>query len=61
MVSNAHVKITDISGNVVYKTHPTEAWPPGRKNYSGERARTGVYIVLCEVIDDGSGTWVTEF
>lgn len=48
LVENADVKITDIAGNVVYKTiaNGGQAVWDG-KTITGNRATTGVYLVLC--------------
>ncbi|MCC6690532.1 MAG: T9SS type A sorting domain-containing protein [Bacteroidia bacterium] len=60
LVKNADVKITDISGTLIYKTKALggQAIWDG-KNFDGERARTGVYLVFCSN-DDGSKTFVTK-
>lgn len=60
LVSNADVKISDIVGNVVYQTKSEggQATWNGR-NFSGERVRTGVYLVFC-TNDDGSKKYVTK-
>ena len=47
LVSNANVKITDISGSLVFETTANGGqaiW--SGKNKNGERASTGVYLVL---------------
>jgi hypothetical protein len=61
LVANAHVKITDVSGNVVYETTANggqATW--SGTNYQGVRAHTGVYVVYVSN-DDGSATCVTKF
>jgi len=60
LVGNASVKITDVSGQVVYqaKANGGEAVWNGN-NFDGERAQTGVYIVFV-TNDDGSETCVTK-
>lgn len=58
--ANARVKITDISGNLVYQTvsNGGEATWDG-KNFSGVEASSGVYLVLI-VNPDGSDTAVSK-
>jgi len=54
LVENSSVKITDISGNLVYETTSTggqATWD--LRNYRSERAATGVYLVFCSN-EDGS-------
>ena len=60
LISNADVKISDIVGNVVYQTKSEggQATWNGR-NFSGERVKTGVYLVFC-TNDDGSKTYATK-
>jgi ligand-binding sensor domain-containing protein len=61
LVTDANVKITDVSGNLVFSTVAnggTAVW--NGKLFSGERASTGVYLVFCSN-DDGSQTKVTKF
>jgi len=60
LVANADVKITDITGTLIYQTvaEGGQAVWDG-KNYSGERAKTGVYLVFCSN-SDGSKTLVTK-
>ncbi len=60
LVSDVNVKITDISGNIVYETTAEggQATWDG-KNFSGQRVSTGVYLVFCSN-DDGSKTYVTK-
>lgn len=60
LVGNSEVKITDIAGNLVYETISeggTATWDG--KTLSGERVKTGVYIVFSSS-DDGSETEVTK-
>lgn len=47
LYSNAQVKITDVNGNVIYagKANGTQMVWDG-KNYKGERAQSGVYLVF---------------
>ncbi len=48
LVNNVNVKITDISGQLVYETTALGGqaiW--NGKNYSGKRVNTGVYLVFC--------------
>ena len=61
LVTDADVKITDVSGNLVFSTVAnggTAIW--NGKLYSGQRAATGVYLVFC-TNEDGSQTKVTKF
>jgi len=60
LVSDADVKITDISGAVIYSTKAQggQATWDG-KNFKGEKAHTGVYMVYCSN-SDGSKTYVTK-
>lgn len=60
LVRDANVKITDINGNVVYETYALggQAVWDGR-NFSGEKAQSGVYIVFASN-EDGSVTLVTK-
>ncbi len=48
LARNTNVKITDVSGNLVYETTSTggqATWD--LMNYRGQRASTGVYLALC--------------
>lgn len=60
LVSNVNVKITDISGNLVFETTALggQAIWDG-KNLNGERVQTGVYLVFCSN-EDGTNTFVTK-
>lgn len=60
LVKNADVKITDISGTLIYATRAEggQAIWDGR-NFDGDRARSGVYLVFISN-DDGSDTMVTK-
>lgn len=60
LVSDVNVKITDISGNIVYETTAEggQATWDG-KNFSGRRVSTGVYLIFC-TNDDGSKTHITK-
>ena len=60
LVSNVNVKITDISGNIVYETTAEggQATWDG-KNFDGKRPSTGIYLVFC-TNDDGSKTYITK-
>ncbi len=60
LASDVNVKITDISGNIVYETDAEggQATWNGR-NFSGSRVSTGVYLVFC-TNDDGSKTHITK-
>lgn len=60
LVTDAHVRITDISGNMVYETKAIggqAVWDG--KNFNGERVRSGVYIVFAANAD-ASETCVTK-
>ena len=60
LVRDADVKITDVSGNIVYSTVAkggTAVW--NGNLYSGQRAATGVYLVF-STNADGSQTQVTK-
>jgi flagellar hook assembly protein FlgD len=60
LVANVNVKITDISGNLVYETKSLGGqaiW--SGKNFAGEKVYTGVYLVFC-TNEDGSKTHVTK-
>ncbi|MDF1559722.1 MAG: T9SS type A sorting domain-containing protein [Bacteroidales bacterium] len=60
LVENSSVKITDISGNLVYETTSTggqATWD--LHNYRSERVTTGVYLVFCSN-EDGSLAKVTK-
>ena len=60
LVANANVKITDISGNIVYETTAIggQAIWYG-KNFSGKKVQTGVYLVFVSN-EDGSKTYITK-
>jgi hypothetical protein len=60
LVTDANVKITDVSGNIVYETTALggQAIWDGR-SFSGKRVQTGVYLVFC-TNEDGSKTHVTK-
>ncbi|MEZ5045375.1 MAG: T9SS type A sorting domain-containing protein [Chitinophagaceae bacterium] len=61
LVGNADVRITDISGQLVYKTKAQggqASW--NGKNYTGHKPRTGVYYVFV-TNQDGSETKVGKF
>lgn len=60
LVENADVKIADVAGNVVYHTVANGGqaiW--NGKNFRGERAQTGVYIVYI-TNEDGTQTCTTK-
>jgi ligand-binding sensor domain-containing protein len=60
LVENTIVKITDISGNLVYQTKSLggqASWDGS--GHGGRRVATGVYLVFCSN-DDGSKTYVTK-
>jgi hypothetical protein len=60
LVENVNVKITDISGALVYETKALggQAIWYG-KNFKGEKSKSGVYMVFCSN-EDGSQTFVTK-
>jgi ligand-binding sensor domain-containing protein len=60
LVADVSVKITDISGNIVYETvaEGGQATWDGR-NFSGRRVSTGVYLVFCSN-EDGTKTTITK-
>lgn len=60
LVANVNVKITDVSGNIVYETQALggQAIWDGN-NFRGERVGTGVYLIFCSN-DDGTKTHVTK-
>ncbi|MFI5220695.1 MAG: two-component regulator propeller domain-containing protein [Bacteroidia bacterium] len=58
LVNNAHVKITDIAGNLVYEAISNGGmitW--NAQNFNGKRVATGVYLIYSSN-DDASDTWV---
>jgi sugar lactone lactonase YvrE len=61
LVRDAYVKITDVAGALIYETRALggQAVWNGR-NYNGDRARSGVYLVF-STNQDGTETFVTKF
>ena len=60
LVENTDIKITDISGNLVYSTTSLggqAVWDG--KNLNGNRVRTGVYLVFC-ADEFGEETHITK-
>lgn len=60
VMNNGNVKITDISGTLVYETTALGGqaiW--NGKNFKGEKAHTGVYLVFCSDAD-GTNTCITK-
>jgi hypothetical protein len=60
LVENSSVKITDVSGNLVWETTSLggqATWD--LRNYRGQRVATGVYLVFCTT-EDGSLAGVTK-
>ena len=60
LAENARVKFTDVNGNIVYETRALggqAVW--NGKLYSGQRAKSGVYLVFA-MNSDGSSTMVTK-
>ncbi len=60
LIANSDVKITDISGTLVYQTTSLggQAFWDG-KNFKGEKAHTGVYLVFC-ADQEGKNSCVTK-
>ncbi|HIE15446.1 MAG TPA: T9SS type A sorting domain-containing protein, partial [Bacteroidales bacterium] len=60
LVRNAHVKITDISGNLVYETIANGGMATWNgKDFQGNKVHTGIYLAFCSN-DDGSETKVIK-
>jgi hypothetical protein len=60
LVKDANVKITDVSGILVYETKSEGGqaiW--NGKNFKGEKIKTGVYFVFCSS-EDGTDKLVTK-
>ena len=60
LVKDTHVKITDLTGNLVYETLAVggqAVW--NGKNYNDKRVSTGVYLVFCSN-QDGTLTHITK-
>lgn len=60
LVRNGNVKITDITGTLVYETTALGGqaiW--NGKNFKGDKAHTGVYLVFCSD-SDGKNTCITK-
>jgi hypothetical protein len=60
LTNDAIVKITDIYGNLIYETKAeggTAVW--NAKNYNGEKAKTGVYLIFSSS-EDGVETYVAK-
>jgi hypothetical protein len=60
LMRNTEIRITDISGNLVYKTVSEggqATWD--LTTYNGERVSTGVYLVFC-ASEDGTSALVTK-
>jgi hypothetical protein len=60
LMRNSQIKITDISGNLVYEMNSEggqASWD--LKTYNGKRVSTGVYLVFCSS-EDGSQSFVTK-
>jgi len=60
MVYQTNIKITDLTGNIVYETKSEggRATWDGR-NFSGQRVATGVYLVFCTT-EDAKKTFITK-
>lgn len=60
LLTNAQVKITDVTGNIVFETRAEggqASW--NGRNFSGKKVASGVYLALL-TNDDGSQTEVTK-
>ena len=60
LMPDSRIKITDISGNLVYETESAggeASWD--LKTYNGKRVATGVYLVFC-ASSDGTQSCVTK-
>jgi hypothetical protein len=60
LIRDSQIRITDISGNLVYETVSDggqATW--NLKTYNGRHVATGVYLVFC-ASDDGSQSFVTK-
>ena len=60
LVTNANVKITDISGNLVYETQAEggqATW--NGLNFDGVKVKTGVYLAFCSD-EEGDKTFITK-
>jgi len=60
LIENTQLKITDISGNLVFETYSLGGqaiW--NGKNLSGERVHTGVYLIFCSD-QEGEQTFVSK-
>ena len=60
LLTDAVVKITDVSGNLIYQTVSLggQATWDGR-SFEGEKAHTGVYLIFCSD-EDGNMNHVTK-
>ncbi len=60
LMTNTNVKITDVSGNIVFETTSLggQAIWDG-KNFAGKRVHTGIYLVFCSN-EDGTKTHITK-
>lgn len=60
LINNGNVKISDISGTLVFETTALggQAYWNG-KNFNGEKAHTGVYLIFCSDVD-GENTCITK-
>ena len=60
LVSDVNVKITDVTGNIVFEAQALGGqvnWDGN--NFSGQRVQTGVYLIFCSN-EDGTKTHVTK-
>jgi len=60
LMRDSHIRITDISGNLVFETESDGGQASWDLNtYNGKRVSTGVYLVFC-ASSDGSQSAVTK-
>jgi hypothetical protein len=60
LIKDTQIKITDISGNLVFETMSEggqASWD--LSTYNGRRVTTGVYLIFC-ANNDGSKSYVTK-
>ena len=60
LIRDSQIRITDISGNLVYETVSDGGQATWNLNtYTGKRVTTGVYLIFCSA-SDGSQSYVTK-